>query len=372
MFPLRMRFLMLNWRDPRNPRAGGAERVTLAYLRGLAEAGHEVAWFTHAFAGAAPTEMRDGIRIVRAGRMGTSQVAARRWARRQPRFDLVIDQHHGLPWFAPWWAGTRVLAFIHEVCGPIWDHVLPWPVSRLAAAQERWIIRRYARVPFWTGSQATRRQLLELGVRQADALPYGCDLEPLPALPDKPLTRPLRLVTVSRLAAYKRVDHVIRAVEELRRRGHAVVLEVIGTGDQAGRLAALVRRLGLADCVTLRGAVTEAEKARRLAAAHFLLHASVREGWGLNATEAQGQGTPTIVYPAPGLVESTVHGVSGWVAGAETPAALADAVATAAAAGEPAYQELRKSAWQAAGKYCWARVLPPVRDFLEQKAKEVV
>jgi len=30
-----MRFLMLNWRDPSNPKAGGAERVTEAYLAAL-------------------------------------------------------------------------------------------------------------------------------------------------------------------------------------------------------------------------------------------------------------------------------------------------------------------------------------------------
>ena len=37
-----MRFLMLNWRDPKNPLAGGAERVTLAYLAALVGRGHEV------------------------------------------------------------------------------------------------------------------------------------------------------------------------------------------------------------------------------------------------------------------------------------------------------------------------------------------
>ena len=42
-----MRFLMLNWRDPKNPLAGGAERVTLAYLKALAERGHEVYWFAN-------------------------------------------------------------------------------------------------------------------------------------------------------------------------------------------------------------------------------------------------------------------------------------------------------------------------------------
>ena len=49
-----MRFLMLNWRDPKNPLAGGAERVTEGYLAALRERGHEVFWFANAFPGAAP------------------------------------------------------------------------------------------------------------------------------------------------------------------------------------------------------------------------------------------------------------------------------------------------------------------------------
>ena len=55
-----MRFLMLNWRDPRNPLAGGAERVTLGYLAELARRGHEVYWFAYSFAGAAPQDKIEG------------------------------------------------------------------------------------------------------------------------------------------------------------------------------------------------------------------------------------------------------------------------------------------------------------------------
>ena len=105
-----MRFLMLNWRDPRSPLAGGAERVSLAFLRGFRERGHEVDWFTFGFPGGAPDDEIDGIRIHRAGGVFSAILAARRGQRRQPRFDLVIDQHDGIPWFAPWWCCTRCLA----------------------------------------------------------------------------------------------------------------------------------------------------------------------------------------------------------------------------------------------------------------------
>ena len=97
-----MRFLMLNWRDPKNPKTGGAERVTEAYLSALVERGHEVFWFANAFEGCSPTEEIRGIRILRGGGQGTSILKAREWYRSQPRFDLVMDQHHGIPWFAPW------------------------------------------------------------------------------------------------------------------------------------------------------------------------------------------------------------------------------------------------------------------------------
>jgi len=116
-----MRFLMLNWRDPANPKSGGAERVSLAYLEGLKERGHEVFWFANEFAGSKSEEVINGIQIARGGGSGKSVLMARRWYRQQKPFDLVIDQHHGIPWFAPWWAKTNCVAYIHEVLGPIWD-----------------------------------------------------------------------------------------------------------------------------------------------------------------------------------------------------------------------------------------------------------
>src|SRR5512144_128085 len=126
-----MRFLMLNWRDPMNPMAGGAERVTQGYLGALAERGHDVWWFANDFPGASPTDTVQGIKIVRGGGKGTSVLKAKQWYRRQKPFDLVIDQHHGIPWFAPWWCRTRCVAYIHEVLGPIWEAFYSWPLSTL-------------------------------------------------------------------------------------------------------------------------------------------------------------------------------------------------------------------------------------------------
>src|SRR5260370_29018136 len=110
-----MRFLMLNWRDPKSPLAGGAERVSLAYLSALVQRGHDVYWFANEFDGASRDEVFKGIHLVRGGGKGTSVLKAIQWYRRQEPFYLVVDQHHGIPWVAPWLARTKCITYIPEV-----------------------------------------------------------------------------------------------------------------------------------------------------------------------------------------------------------------------------------------------------------------
>lgn len=362
-----MRFLMLNWRDPRNPLAGGAERVSLAFLRGLLDRGHQVDWFAFAFPGGAPEEWVDGIRIRRAGGVGSSILAAARWARQQPRYDLVIDQHHGIPWFAPWWSRTRCLAYIHEVLGPIWGSFYRWPVSRIGPWQERWTHRLYRQVPFWVPSESTRTALLEHGVRQVTVLDNGVDLEPLAGLEPKLPGPPVRLISVSRLAPNKRVDHAIRCLHELGQRGVSSELTVVGTGMTAGALRELGTRLGLGERLRFAGYQSEAAKAALLREHHVLLHPSVREGWGLNVIEANAMGTPAVVYPVGGLVDSTVDGETGIVCAKETPSSLADGVIRLTSE-RVRYQGIREGAWRRSFRFRWEAVIPAACEFLERAA----
>src|SRR5205085_1784328 len=191
-----MRFLMLNWRDPENPLAGGAERVTQGYLGALRQRGHEVYWFAYDFAGAKRETEIEGIKIVRAGNKASAVMAARTWFRGQPKFDLVIDQHHGIPWYAPWWCWTNCVAYIHEVLGPIWDAFYRWPLNWIGKTQEAWTHRLYRNTPFWTACESTRDCLQENGVKRINIVRYGVHTVALPNLPKKPLSSPLRLIVV--------------------------------------------------------------------------------------------------------------------------------------------------------------------------------
>ncbi|HEY4417548.1 MAG TPA: glycosyltransferase family 4 protein [Verrucomicrobiae bacterium] len=362
-----MRFLMLNWRDPQNPLAGGAERVTLAYLKGLVARGHEVYWFAYDFPDAPREEIFEGIKIVRGGGKGTAILAARKWYRAQKKFDLVIDQHHGIPWYAPWWSQANCVAYIHEVLGPIWNSFYSWPVSRIGQTQERWTHGWYRQVPFWTPSDSTKKTLLAHGVHEVNVFPNGVDTQPLEILTRKPIESPLRLITVSRLAPNKRVDHAVHAVKILLQKNVATHLTVVGGGESETSLRQLAARAGIESHIEFTGKLTEPEKNRRLQQAHFLLHTSVREGWGLNVIEANAMGTPAVVYPVGGLVDSTVHGETGIITARETPETVAEALVEIIHSPEN-YERLQAGAWNRSKTFAWSQVLSPVCDWLEQQA----
>ncbi|MGV3771443.1 MAG: glycosyltransferase, partial [Verrucomicrobiales bacterium] len=180
------------------------------------------------------------------------------------------------------------------------------------------------------------------------------------------LTEPLKLIVVSRLAPNKRIDHAILALSELQGMRVSAELTIVGGGQEEERLKQLVHDLNLQQLVKFTGPLSEAEKDDRLRESHWLLHTSQREGWGLNVIEANAMGTPAVVYPVEGLIESTLDEQTGLVAKAETPLSLAERINSLV--DEAAYAQLRQNAWERAKTFHWSQILPPACDWLESMA----
>ena len=121
--------------------------------------------------------------------------------------------------------------------------------------------------------------------------------------------------------------------------------------------------------MTFKEHLDDDEKNIELQKAHLLLHTSVREGWGLNVIEANAMGTPAVVYPVGGLVDSTVDGVTGLVSTEETPVSLA--VKILQLLDDPVrYDQLREVAWRRSFEFRWEKVLRPTCDWLENLARD--
>lgn len=306
-----MKILIYNWRDPRNPRAGGAEIYTYEISRRLVQRGHEVTWFTAAFPGCQPEEEMDGIRIIRAGGRFRVYLEAKRFYRRifKGKFDVVIDEINTRPFLTPRYVKEPIVALIHQLAREFWFYETPFPVSVLGYywLENRWL-KLYRDVPTITVSESTKRDLEALGFKKISAVPNGFDIEPLTEVPEKE-GRPT-LLFVGRMVRAKLPHHALEAFRYVKREIPDAQLWMVGSGPMLEKLKLLSRRWWLKD-VTFFGRVSEEKKLELMRRAHVLLVPGVREGWGRVVTEANAMGTPAVGYDIPGLRDSIQHTKTG-------------------------------------------------------------
>ena len=332
-----MKLLMLNWKDHSNPTAGGAELLTEGILAELVKKGWEVTLFTSSFSGADRREEKNGYTIIRRGRYYTVQAwAVWYWFRefRKQKFDVVVDQIHGIPFFTPLYIfgsknGHRVkkIAFIHEVAREIWYRMFPFPLNSIGFAVEKFYFLFYRSVPFMTVSEATKNDLLKEGVRPnyIHIIPEAIVFPEITAAlaEKKKSVKDNVVIYIGRLAPMKRVEDLITAVGIATKQIPDLRLELVGRGERnyAERLHNLAESINAR--ITFRGRVTEQEKNELLAAAKILSSTSVKEGFGLVILEAGYFGVPAVVYNIKGFSEAVQDGVTG-VLTEPNPEALAE------------------------------------------------
>ncbi len=308
-----MRILILNWRCPINPRAGGAELFTHEVAKRLVAMGNQVEWFSASFPNAAAEEDLDGVHIVRAGRQWTVHLHAFRRYNRQirSRFDLVVDEVNTIPFFTPLWAHVPIAMLIFQLAREVWWYESPFPINLLGFLVEPLYLRLYRRTPAITESESTRADLKRLGFSRAiNVVPVGVDHRS--DIVD-PKHKPPAFLYVGRLAPSKRISDIVLAFHVFRQIVPLARLWLVGDGPPryVQKLRRLVDDAGLSSAVDFLGRVPRAEKSLRMVEAYALLMASVREGWGLVVSEAGACGTPTVAYDVPGLRDSVRHQETG-------------------------------------------------------------
>lgn len=309
-----MRLLFLSWRDPRHPRAGGAELYTHEVARRLVARGDSVEWFVASFDGASPQEDLDGVRIIRSGKQWTVHAHAYRHYHRtrQMEFDAVIDEVNTIPFFTPLWARVPSLLLIYQLAREVWWHESAFPINAMGYAIEPSYLRLYRRTPSLTISASTESDLRHLGfTAPITVLPIGLEPMAVPSVDKESVTT---FVYVGRMAPSKRVHDIVDAFA-IYRQGAAGRLWLIGNGDEGyvRSLRTRARAAGVDGDVEFLGRLSAEEKHERMARAQILLMASVREGWGLSIAEANACGTPAIAYDVPGLRDAVRDGETGLV-----------------------------------------------------------
>jgi rhamnosyl/mannosyltransferase len=304
------------------PRSGGMERVVQGLAEGAANLGHQVevvAVETIGRAGHAGRQRSSVTRAFSFAALGTQEIAPGYIAAAWKRAD-VIHVHHPHPL-----ADAACLLRAGRTPVVVTQHAdsrrsIYRPATRL-------VLRRAAAVVVPSRAHLALSAELVGFESKVEVIPFGIDQSRWEMVPPPPPGAAPRAIFIGRLAAYKGVDILLRALErvpELR-------LDVVGSGPEGPRLRTLAQALAVTDRVRWYGEHPDEDLPRRMADADFLVLPSVtvEEMFGLVVLEAMAAGRPVLTTAVPSAVrEVNVPGVTGLEVPLRDVAALAQALET--------------------------------------------
>ena len=310
-----MKILALNWRDIKNPLAGGAEVHLHEILKYIAKQGHFVTQISTMFPGGASEDFIDGIRVIRGGGELYFNYALYFLVKKElakNRYDIVIDDINKIPFFSPLYVKTPVLAVIPHIFGKtIYNEADPISATYVYFS-ELPIKRVYKNSFFEVISDSTRDDVIRRGIpgNKVKTIVCGIDHDTYNITsyykkPDKKT-----IVYVGRIKKYKSIQHIILSLPKVLEKVNANLI-IVGEGDYKNALKKLTTKLHLEKHVKFTGYVSQKEKVKILREAYISVYPSLIEGWGLVNIEANACGTPVVASNVPGLRDSVNNGESG-------------------------------------------------------------
>lgn len=342
------RLLLLNWRDPWHPQAGGAELLTLRILERLASSGWDIEWFSGSYPGAAPTSEVNGITYIREGGQLSVHLRAYRRYRKATDFDIIVDEINTIPFMTPLYSRVPHVAFINQLARGVWRHEAGLLVGSIGEFLEPFYLRPYRNVPIISISPSSIDSLRDIGMRgPMHLIPMSVDEIPDEARPVK--NRQRDIVVLGRVTPSKRIEESIDASVLLAQMGWEGELLIIGSGREKYVSVLQARAQSKNAPVRFMGYLSNDQRRDLLRTCSVLWMTSIREGWGLVVTEAARHWTPSVVYNVPGLCDAVIHGKTGYVTD-QSPASLA---ASTRHLLEAEYEAISLGAFKNASELSW-------------------
>ena len=314
-----MNIVAVNWRDMRDPEAGGAEIHLHEILRRMVEKGHQVTWFSCRFEGAPAIDSYDGIDVIRRGNWYNANYVLPRvvkaFLKKNPA-DLVVEDINKIPFYLPLHTKLPVMSVIPHLFGATVFRETNPLFALYVYAWERMIPRVYRKCRFAVISPSTKDDLVTRGVpeKNIDVVLCGLDHNRFRLIGGLERYEAPTIVHFGRVRKYKAIDVVIRAYAKIRERLPAARLIVIGDGPDLPNLKNLAARLGLAEFVDFAGRVETEKMVEILNRCHLFMNTSPKEGWGLTVVEANACGVPVVGSNRPGLEDSILENEKGFLA----------------------------------------------------------
>lgn len=355
-----MNILVFSWRDPIHPLAGGAEQVMHEHMKGWIKKGHEVTLFSSRFKGSRQKETLDEVQIIRKGYqyLGVQVSGFFYFLGNKKKYDFVVDQFHGLPFFTPLYIKKPKLAVIQEPAREVWfKNPLPFPLNIIIGVIgyifEPFIFLFYKKTKFMTGSMSAKKDVTKLGIpnKNITVVPHGV------ILPKKKIKtgkeKQKTIVFLGILSKDKGIEDAIKCFSFLENDYNLWVVGKPETQKYGKRIKKIAKRAA-GNNIKFWGHVDKIKKFELLSRAHILINPSMREGWGLVNIEANSVKTPVIAYNSAGLIDSVKNGVSGIILNKNTPQDMARKVEEILDSKEE-YEKLCEGAYEWSKNFDWQK-----------------
>lgn len=307
------------------PRSGGMERVVQDLAEGAAALGHEVSVVAveSRLGGRVGAGQRSTItRVFSFGALGSEEIAPGYLTAALGRAD-IIHVHHPHP--------------LADVASLLRSRRTPLVVTQHQDSRRRpgyallarAVLRRAAAIVVPSRAHLALSNELDGFEHKTEVIPFGIDAERWADVPRRPLDAAPKALFIGRLARYKGVDVLLRALERVP----DLRLDIVGAGPEGPRLKTLTQALALTDRVRFFGEYPDDDLPRRMAEADFLVlpSVSVEEMFGLVVLEAMAASRPVITSAVPtGVREVNVPGETGLEVPVHDVRSLADALDTLA------------------------------------------
>jgi glycosyltransferase involved in cell wall biosynthesis len=304
--------LLINWRDIKNPEAGGAEIYHHEIFRRLVFKGYNITLLSHMYPGALKEEIVDGIKTIRVGSRFLFNFNIVPFVyKHHKEFDLIIENINKIPFLTPLYTKTNRLHMVmHFFRGAIFREAI-FPLALYVYLMECCVALFYKKDRFIAISGSTNDDIVKFGIKPDSISIIEPGIDTSFYKPTVPKASPPVISYVGRLMKYKNVQFVINALPELKKKIPGILFEIGGTGDYMETLKDIAQKNGVSDSVRFLGRISDEEKRDLLSRSTLFVNPSLKEGWGINNIEANLCGTISLSNNVPGLKDSVIDNKTG-------------------------------------------------------------
>jgi len=312
-----MNILIFEWRDIKNPAAGGSEIYFHELAKRWVKKGNRVTIICGGWKGCIKEENIDGIDIIRTGNALTLYLLAPLTYRKlKEKPDVIVDVENGIPFFSPLFSKCKRVLHIHHVHKEVWAKQASFPIALIGRFLETKLMPLfYKKSKIITISKSSAETIEKENIGNKEQI-LGIVNPGIEFYKIKKMQKSKNpsILFLNRIKRYKGVHILLQAINEINKKKDSKLknleVNIAGTGDDLEEMKDFAEKNELKN-VKFLGRVSEEKKQELMQKAWIFVNPSFVEGWGIVNIEANYFGTLVIGSNVNGIKDSVINGKTG-------------------------------------------------------------